>query len=92
MLEISNLTDRDILIRLDTKMEEYDKNNIKTQSEIEKLRVYVVESSAKLEARVLIVEQKGIRQEGQLSGAKALWALITALPAGIVGALLGKAL
>ncbi len=74
MVEISNLTDRDILIRLDTKMEEYDKNFLKTSSEIEKLKEYLVESSTKLEARILALEQKGIRTEGQLSGARALFA------------------
>jgi len=43
-----------------------------------------------LQERVTVLERSADRQSGFISGGKALWGFITALPAGVAGVLIGR--
>ena len=82
MTDMSNFSDRDILVRLDLGM-----TNV--QTDITELKNHVGQVETKLSDRITAQERADDKRTGMFSGAKMLWGLLTALPVGLVAYVLG---
>lgn len=82
MTDMSNFSDRDILVRLDLGM-----TNV--QTDITELKNHVGQVETKLSDRITALERDADKRTGMFSGAKLLWGLLTALPASAIAYLLG---
>jgi len=79
MAEVELLSDRDILIRIDTKLEAL-------EPRISALEVGLADTNK----RITALELDSVRSKGFFDGAKAMWGFILSLPVGLIGLLVGK--
>lgn len=82
MTDMSNFSDRDILVRLDLGM-----TNV--QTDITELKSHVSQVEVKLSDRITILERENDKRMGMFNGAKILWGLLASLPVGVIAYLLG---
>lgn len=80
MPDINNFTDRDILIRLDTKVEEFSGKFADIHGEL-----------ANVKERLTELERAEDRRSGIFDGVKLLWGLLASLPVGTIAYLIGDA-
>lgn len=82
-----SLPDHDMLIRIDTKLDVFkqglDSLTAQQATDTSKLEGQQAATAARLDARVTVIERALDRQAGFISGGKALWAILGALPPGI---------
>jgi len=83
LTDISNFSDRDLLVRLDLGM-----TNV--QTDITELKSHVGQVEQKLSDRITALERADDKRSGMFSGAKALWGLLASLPVGAVAYVLGE--
>jgi hypothetical protein len=89
LTDVSNLTDRDILIRLDTKMEQAEATQKALMARQEELERTFRASIVEINAKVTLLEHQAARQEGMFSGAKVLWGFLISIPSAIIAYLVG---
>lgn len=75
-------TDHDLLIRIDTKLDYF-------KRDMDALKATVRDEVQGLTERVTALEHTASRQSGFFAGSKAIWALLSQLPAGAVALLWG---
>ncbi len=76
------MPDHDMLIRIDTKLDVF-KNGL------DSLTNQQAADSAKLDSRITDIERTLDRQAGFISGGKALWAILGAVPPGVAALVFG---
>lgn len=79
--EVEQLSDRDLLIRIDTKLAMLEPRLIALEREIKEV-----------DDRVSAIELAQASQRSFFDGAKAMWGFILSLPTGLIGLLAGYSL